>query len=215
MTSNKLYERSREDFIEECIRADIFAKKSRNFTFHPYLAIKEKYPYSTLTLQEQFHNSVLKLKNQWSDKLAEQLFWEMEILKLRSFACNETDLTDVHVSSNFEDDLYLIDDKIVVMRPVYKATSPESWAYVVIHEIGHHVICRGRTFSSGRRVNDRAFFSDASKRNSKTFHMSLLETEVLAWHEGIKLAEHAGVHMVDKNIDRIKTNCLISYTTLE
>lgn len=207
---------TREQFLEQCTKLDIFQlKKKKKYTHHIFKPSRDP-ACSVLTISEQYHNTLNRLKSSWSDKVANQLFWEMQVLKLRNLARQEHKLEEVMIGSGYEDDLYLFDDRVVVMRPCYKSSSPETWAYVAIHEIGHHMLCRGKDVPrAAKRANQTAFYSPPSVQKTKTFHLSLFEAEVLAWHEGIKLAIEANVHMVDKNIDRVKTNCLISYATLE
>jgi hypothetical protein len=207
---------TREDFLEQCAKLDIFQlKKKKKYTHHIFKPSRDP-ACSVLTIAEQFHNTLSRLKSYWTDKVANQLFWEMQVLKLRNLARKEHKLEDIVIGNGYDDDLYLIDDRVVVMRPCYKAPSIETWAYVAIHETGHHMLCRSRGIPmAARRVNQVAFYSTPAAQKTKTFHLSLFEVEVLAWHEGIKLAVEAGVHMVDKNIDRVKTNCLLSYATLE
>jgi hypothetical protein len=135
---------------------------------------------------------------------------------LCSHAKREAKLTELMISNAFPDDQYLVSDKIVVMRPHYKHTRAEHWAYVAIHEIGHHALCRGMTLDSMARTNEKVFYDNKfSARNSKTYQVNRLEAEVFAWHEGMSLAKLCGVHMVNENIDKVKANCLLSYCEIE
>lgn len=207
---------TREQFLEQCTQLDIYQlKKKKKYTHHIFKPSRDP-ACSVLTISEQYHNTLNRLKSYWTDKVANQLFWEMQVLKLRNLARKEHKLEDIVIGNGYDDDLYLIDDRVVVMRPFYKASSAETWAYVAVHETGHHMLCRsGDVSRAARRVNQVAFYSTPAAEKTKTYHLALFEVEVLAWHEGIKLAVEAGVHMVDKNIDRVKTNCLLSYATLE
>ncbi len=208
---------TREQFVEDCIKLDRWHKRAHKFSFQPYQPIGEDYMCSTLTIAQQFHNTLNRLRECWTDKIADQLFWELQVKKIRDHAVREFDLTDVMVSTTYEDDIYLLNDKIVMMRPSHKASSPETWAYVVMHEIGHHVINRNRSafkYSIGN-ANQRAFFSNPAAQKTKTYQVSLFEVETVAWHEGYRLAKEIGVHLVDSNFDKVKTNCLLSYAVLE
>lgn len=207
---------TRDKFVESCIKLDKWHKRGHKFSFKPFQPVGEKYACSALTIDEQFHNTLNRLRRCWTDQMADQLFWEMQIRKLRDHAREYVGLTDVMISTSYEDDMYLINDRVVMMRPCHKASTPETWAYVVMHEIGHHIINYGKSsFQSVNRANFRAFHGTESARKTKTYHISLFETEVVAWHEGIKFAKEAGVHIVDSTVDRVKTNCLLSYATLE
>lgn len=206
---------SKEEFLGSCKKRDRYAKKSRRFAHHLFKPIDEPIC-SVLTIEEQFHNSLLKAIEVPSDKHLEQLFWEKQVLEISHYAKVNYDLEELMISNTFADDMYFIPDKVVVMRPQYKAGKPSTWAYVAVHELGHHVVCRGHAGSSVNRVNQIAFFdAKAMDSNSKSYQTSLFEAEVFAWHEGMKLAKAAGIHVVDADIDRVKTNCLLSYAIID
>lgn len=206
-----------EEFIKSCELLDEHPKKKRKFSLSSHRA-NDDTVFQMLTMVQQFHNTLVKAQDprNRTTKLIDQLFWEKQVLIMSNYARRVTKLTEFMISAAFEDDQYLVSDKIVLMRPCYKHTRPEHWAYVAIHEIGHHLLCRGLTLESMARTNERVFFDEKfSARNSKTFQVNRLETEVFAWHEGMKVAKLCGFHVIDSNIDKVKANCLLSYCEIE
>jgi len=87
----------------------------------------------------------------------------------------------------------------------------ENRLFSLLHECGHVLLC-----SDEKRYKE-AFpgvwdgVQDKRRSRSRFFRISLVEEEIAAWNEGLKLAKMLGIKINQKNWDKHKTDCLYTY----
>ena len=86
----------------------------------------------------------------------------------------------------------------------------ENRFYTLLHECGHMLISQtARQFAIDHPMY--AFSSDIRSCKSKAYQVSLVAEEIEAWKRGRRLAKRFGLRVNDEKLNRVMTDCVISY----
>lgn len=101
-------------------------------------------------------------------------------------------------------DAYVVEDKEITIN---SRRTKEHQCYVLLHELGHHIICRTSPYSKKYAVLNRQVSLRSLSRK-----ILQLEEEVTAWHIGEQTAKSLGIHLGDK-YQLLKAVCLKTHIT--
>ena len=88
---------------------------------------------------------------------------------------------------------------------------PENRLFSLLHECGHILLCADETRYKEAFPGVWNGVQDKRSSRSRFFRVSLVEEEMAAWNEGLKLAKRLGIKINRKNWDKHKTDCLYTY----
>ena len=86
----------------------------------------------------------------------------------------------------------------------------ENRFYTLLHEAGHLLISQ----TANQFQKDHPMYAmscDVRKYRSKAYQVSLVAEEIEAWKRGRRLAKRLGLKVDDNNLDKIMTDCVMSY----
>jgi hypothetical protein len=90
---------------------------------------------------------------------------------------------------------------------IHSGHTKERQFYLLLHELGHMTLRKGRKGYSQSIEYAYKNFSDRSKANK----IAVVEEEYKAWEEGYKLAKRKRLFVDRSNFQKIKTECLQTY----
>ena len=108
--------------------------------------------------------------------------------------------TDAEDRLDFEEKIIHIDSR----------QHAENRFYTLLHECGHLLI--SQTASQFQKDHPMyAMSCDFRKSKSKAYQVSLVAEEIEAWKRGRRLAKRLNLYVDDLKLDKIMTDCVMSY----
>ncbi len=101
-------------------------------------------------------------------------------------------------------DFTSVSENLIVLK---KNRHPEITFYVMLHEIGHMMLCQNRKMY---RERFNAVFDDFS-RGSLTHKVKTVEEELDAWKIGFKLAKRLKLYVNRRKFETVKARCISTY----
>jgi glycosyltransferase involved in cell wall biosynthesis len=130
----------------------------------------------------------------WNDQYAAVVSW----ITHKGYDVNC--YTDADDRLDFEEKIIHIDSR----------QHAESRFYTLLHECGHLLI--SQTASQFQKDHPMyAMSCDFRKSRSKAYQVSLVAEEIEAWKRGRRLAKRLNLHVDDLKLDRLMTDCVMSY----
>lgn len=86
----------------------------------------------------------------------------------------------------------------------------ENRFYTLLHEAGHLLISQ----TANQFQKDHPMYAmscDFRRYRSKAYQVSLVAEEIEAWKRGRRLAQRLGLEVNDYKLDKIMTDCVMSY----
>jgi len=133
-----------------------------------------------------------------------QVDWKQQISVLEEYCNNKSWTIEYRQTKKVKSDFVAITDKKIVVR---KDRRPEITFYIMLHEIGHMMLCQNRNMYNERYNAVYGSFS----RASMTHKIKLVEEELDAWKIGFKLAKRLKLHVNQRKFESVKVRCISTY----
>jgi len=126
--------------------------------------------------------------------------WLLELRKLERY-CNQKGYAVLYQPVP-HDSINFIEKRIVIGDH----HSDEVSLYCLLHEIGHYITLKKKRYD----VEYNEIF-DGFSRSSATYKLAILQEELDAWREGLKLANRLGINVDRRKFEITKTKCIGTY----
>ena len=87
----------------------------------------------------------------------------------------------------------------------------ENRLFSLLHECGHILLCQDEKRYKEAFPGVWNGIQDKRRSRGRFFRVSLVEEEMMAWNEGLKLAKRLGVNINEDKWNKHKTDCLYTY----
>ena len=131
-------------------------------------------------------------------------FWNKQYDMISSWVASKGFDVECHTDA---DDRLEFEEKTIYIDSRQHA---ENRFYTLLHEAGHLLI--SQTASQFQKDHPMyAMSCDVRKYKSKAYQVSLVAEEIEAWKRGRRLAKRLGLEVNDNKLDKIMTDCVMSY----
>jgi hypothetical protein len=89
--------------------------------------------------------------------------------------------------------------------------SERDQVFTLLHECGHLVVSKKRSYERDYKSLNIANFVDARHTNSNMYKYKKLREEMMAWEEGYKLATKLGLEIDQEEYDKYASKCWMTY----
>lgn len=104
--------------------------------------------------------------------------------------------------------LWSYDHSERVITEVWRGKPSKSWVYTMLHELGHALTHKTKTYSY--RTWRIAELGENSAKD-KVSAVQIMREEIEAWESGFKLAKRLNIVVDKKDYDKYASNCLYRY----
>ena len=87
----------------------------------------------------------------------------------------------------------------------------ENRLFSLLHECGHILLCQNEKRYKEAFPGVWNGIQDKRKSRSRFFRVSVVEEEMMAWNEGLKLAKDLNIDINEDKWNKHKTDCLYTY----
>lgn len=130
--------------------------------------------------------------------------WKQQISVLEDYCNGKSWVIEYRRAQKVKSDFAAITDKKIVIK---KDRRPEITFYIMLHEIGHMMLCQNRNMYNERY---NAVYDNFS-RASMTHKIKLVEEELDAWKIGYKLAKRLKLYVNQRKFESVKVRCVSTY----
>ena len=128
--------------------------------------------------------------------------WLLELRKLEHY-CNKKGFAVLRQA--VKQDAIYFQEKRIVLEDNH---SDEISLYCLLHEMGHYVVLNKKNYSN---VYEHIY--DNFSKSSLTHKIAILQEELDAWGEGLKLANRLGIKVNRRKYEITKSKCISTYLT--
>lgn len=128
--------------------------------------------------------------------------WLDELRKLERY-CNKKGFAVLYRPVKL-DAIYFEDKRIVIGDH----HSNEICLYCLLHEMGHHIVMNKKTYSE-----EYSTIYETFSKSSKTYKITILQEELDAWKEGLKLSKRLNISIDRRKFEITKSRCIATYLT--
>jgi hypothetical protein len=130
--------------------------------------------------------------------------WNNQIISLEEYCVAKNWNVEYTNKKRKEYDYFSGAENLIVIR---RDRRPEITFYIMLHEIGHMMLCQNRNMY---RERYNAVFESFSKA-SLTHRVKTVEEELDAWKTGFKLAKRLKLYVNHRKFEQVKARCITSY----